>query len=145
LGLYLYTTNLSAVIVGSIAAGTNPGTNATHDLTGLGYFDIFFDPYFLMTDMTSGSVTFSNNSVNMGGTGFSSIFAQNLPFGLSATNPINWSFSSGTGSCTGSTGALLCLYSGTGELSWTTVPEPGILTLIGLGLLGAGLASRRRS
>ena len=143
--LGLYTTNLGAVINGSIADGTDPGVNATHNLTGFGFFDVYFDPYFLLTDMTSGSVTFSNNSINMGGTGFSSIFSQDLPFGLTAVNPINWSFSSGTGACTGSTGALICTYSGTGELSWTTVPEPGILTLIGLGLLGAGLASRRRS
>ena len=144
--------NLAFNFLAYVAPGTNPLANGSTNLLNVSNdvfdFQISGVPG-LFTDITSGSVTFSNNSINLGGTGFSTIFGQNLPHGFVATNPINWSFSSGalggTSSCTGTAGSLICTYSGTGELSWFTAPEPALMALFGMGLFGIGAARRRRS
>ena len=138
--------NIGTNILLDLPDGTNPAVNATTNLSasGLDIFDLQINGApGLFTNVDTGSVTFSNGSVNATGTGFSSIFAQALPFGFVATDPINWSFSSGTGTCTGAAGSQVCTYAGTGELAWTTaVPEPATLLLFGSAL--AGFAVRRR-
>jgi hypothetical protein len=131
-----------------LAAGTDPTVNATSSLIAGAFplFDFLINGApGLFTDVTVGSITFTNGSINMLGSGFSTIFDQNLPLGWVATNPINWSFSSGTGTCTGTAGSLVCSYSGTGELSWVTAPEPAALALFGTALLGFAARRRRRA
>lgn len=135
-----------------LPAGTSPFVNATTGITPSGS-DIFDaeinDAPGLFTDITSGSVTFSNGSVNATGTGFSTVFgSQSLPFGFFASNPVNWSFSSGAlggvSSCTGEAGQAVCTYAGTGEMSWTSVPDGGsTLALLGLGFIGLRTLRRR--
>jgi hypothetical protein len=144
--------NISADVFTDIANGVNPAVNATHAATG-GVFDFLIGGLpGIATNISSGSIDFSNGSLNMGGTGFSNVFSQNLPNNPAALgadwvgfNPINWSFSSGTGSCTGAAGQQVCTYAGTGELAWSTVPEPGTMLLLGLGLIGVGAVSRKRA
>jgi len=113
-----------------------------------GIFDNVIDPdQGLATDVTSGSVTFSNGSQNMSGAGVSAIFGQSLPFGLVATGPVSWSFGAQQSRpCTGSVGERICTYLGTGELSYerNDVPEPSALALVGFALAGLAVASRRR-
>jgi hypothetical protein len=102
----------------------------------------------LFTNVTTGSITFSNNGDDATGTGFASIFSpQDLPFGLVASDPITWSFSSELGACTGAVGQRTCTYSGTAVLSWgapTTVPEPSALLLLGAAMLAATALRRNR-
>jgi hypothetical protein len=142
-------TSLAFNMLLNLPAGTNPALNATTPIVASA-FDVFDFQIGgvpgLFTDITTGSVTFSNTSVNATGTGFASIFAQNLPFGLVANNPINWSFSSGLGACTGAVGSRICTYAGTGELSWVTqtVPEPSALLLLGTGILALSVTGLRR-
>lgn len=135
----------------SIADGTAPG-GGPYSLdappNGVGVVDFLVSGLpGIATNITNGTVTWFNGSLNMFGGGFSTVFSQNLPNNPAALgadwvgfNPINWSFSSGLGSCA----AGICNYSGTGELSWS-VPEPSSLLLAGLALVAAGSIRRKRA
>ena len=133
-----------------IAAGTNPTVTAVLPLVNSGgdIFDFLINggPG-LQTDVTTGNVVFTNGGLSATGSGNSTLFAQNLPFGFSATNPINWSFSASNTptACSGAPGQLVCNWAGTGEIQWfTSVPDGGsTLAMLGLGLLGLREARRR--
>ena len=64
-------TTLELDINTQITAGLDPTVNATTAITGGGIYDFLISGAAgLQTNITSGSATFSNNSVNLGGTGF---------------------------------------------------------------------------
>lgn len=104
----------------------------------------------LFTDVVSGSVNFAQQTkLTLGGSGVSGIsttFPPSLPFGLVAGDPLDWSFTSLNGVCTGDAGSRVCTYSGVANISWDQqVPEPSTLLLAGVSLLGLAFARRRQA
>ena len=137
--------NLRLSMPGS--AGPDPIVNDTTNIVSVN--DDNFDARIagapgVLTDVDTGSITFSSAGQVASGTGTSSLVTASLPFGLIPVNPISWSFM-GVGSCLDGN----CTYSGSAILSWgerspTPVPEPSSMILFGTGAAVAALVRRRR-
>jgi hypothetical protein len=131
-----------------LPAGTDPTVTANTAILDVPFdvFDVQINNVpALLTDVTSGSVSFSDGGQLVSASGTSEIFdIPSLPFGLIPTNPISWSFS-GAGSCSNGS----CTYSGRTTYSFqgeapAPVPEPSSMILFGTGAAVAGLVRRRR-
>jgi hypothetical protein len=135
-----------------LPAGTDPALNPT-----VGVSDVLFDALIggnpgLLTEVTSGSVSFSDQGRRVSGSGLSTIIGvPSLPLGLVPVDDISWSFSGLSQGCTGEIGSRVCGYSGNATLSWegegptVTVPEPSSMILLGAGVAVSALARRRRA
>jgi hypothetical protein len=156
---------LNGVQVGStlstnIGAGVNLNVgalpmNGTATGTG-GVFDLLTDTtsipgWGLALNVTNWTITDSTNGgilLTLNGSAASSIYAQDLPFGLAldAGQPVAITFSSSSLTSVANDGTDYSYFNaaGTGNVTGTAVPEPGTLTLMGTGLLSLAGALRRK-
>lgn len=129
-----------------------PATGGTGTGTG-GFFGLLTQSactvgcWGLALDVDDTQVTYNAGAVSVTGSGtVDSIFAQNLPFGITIGQPVVFSFSANVkdGTLTTSEGNVAGFSaSGTGEV--TGVPEPGLVLLLGTAFVGIGGWIRRRA
>jgi hypothetical protein len=127
------------------AGGTGTGSGDIFDL--LTQSACSDDCWGLALNVNDTQVTYNAGAVSVTGSGtVASIYAQNLPFGITIGQPIVFSFSANVtdGTLTTSGGNVTGFSaSGTGEV--TGVPEPGLLLLLGTAFVGIGGWVRRRA